>query len=87
MIPIPIEKDYSIAVSTRPHKKYDIYYKEEYLLSFGDNRYSQYFDSTPIGFYSSINHLDKERRKRYFSRHKKENDKTSARYWSNKYLW
>ena len=84
---IPIEKDYEIQVSRRKYKKYDIYHKGKYLLSFGDNRYEQFEDKTPLQYYKNLNHLDEDRRNRYYSRHGFSNDKSSAKYWSNKYLW
>jgi len=88
---IEIEKGYYIQKSTRKNKKYDIYIKHndkyKYVVSFGDSRYSQFFDSTPLKLYSKLNHNDKERRRLYYLRHGLENNKLSARYWSNKYLW
>ncbi len=82
-----------IMKSTRKNKKYMVYVTDstkksgKKLVHFGDSRYQQYKDSTPLKLYSSKNHLDKKRRAKYFSRHGKTNDKTSAKYWSNKYLW
>lgn len=70
--------------STRKHKKYDAFNKKgEYLASFGDTRYQQYFDK--IGAYSDLNHLDKMRRYLYKTRHQKDNG--WAGYFSLKYLW
>lgn len=78
---------YQIRVSKRKNKKYDVYKNGLYLLSFGDNRYEQYRDSTGIGAYSHLDHLNKERRRLYYARHGRTTDKNSAKYWSNKYLW
>lgn len=85
------EKGYFIQVSTRKNKKYDIYTKQndkyKYLLSFGDKRYQQWKDTTKLKHYSNLNHNDNIRKNRYFSRHGLTNDKNSAKYWSNNYLW
>jgi hypothetical protein len=77
--------NFYVRPSTRKNKKYDVFEDDKYLLSFGDKRYQQYYDK--IGFYSHLNHLDNERKKRYYARHGKTNNKKSAKYWSNKYLW
>lgn len=82
-----IPKDYQIKKSTRLHKKYDVFYKGSYLLSFGDNRYAQYKDVTPLKAYSSLDHVDNERRNRYYQRHGKTNDIKSAKWWSHHFLW
>ena len=39
---------YQFKVSTRKNKKYDVYENNKYIVSFGDNRYEQYEDKTPI---------------------------------------
>lgn len=88
---LEIEKGYYIQISTRKNKKYDIYKKLNdkyiYLLSFGDKRYEQYRDQTPIKAFSHLNHNDLKRRALYYKRHGLTSDKTSAKYWANKYLW
>jgi hypothetical protein len=87
------EPNYYIQVSTRKNKKYDIYTKKDneykYLLSFGGDpkKYQQYYDRTPLMKYSYLNHLDKERQKRYYQRHGYKKDRNSANYWSGRYLW
>ena len=43
---------YVFKVSTRTNKKYDVYKDNKYLVSFGDKRYEQYEDKTPIKYYS-----------------------------------
>jgi hypothetical protein len=82
---------YIFKKSTRKHKKYDVYKiingEWRYLVSFGDNRYQQYKDKTPLKLYSSKDHNDKERRKRYYQRHGKNPVFESAKYFSHKYLW
>lgn len=84
---------YKIVEPRRKYKKYSVlkYNKKtkewDYLLSFGDNRYQHYKDSTPLKLWSHLDHGNKERRKRYYQRHGTTTDKESATYWSNKYLW
>ncbi len=84
---------FEIRVSTRKNKKYDVYKydkktkKWSFHLSFGDNRYQQYKDSPGIGAYTHLDHLDPERRRRYYLRHGRTNDKNSARWFSHRFLW
>ena len=70
-------------------------------IHFGDKRYPQYKDKTPLKLYQSKNHGTKKRRQRYYSRHSgtknkqqaiaKELKKSKGRYTpkllSHKYLW
>lgn len=74
-------KKYSVLKYNNKTKQYD------YLLSFGDNRYEHFKDQTPLKLWSHLDHNDLERKKRYYQRHSKTNDKNSASYWSNKFLW
>lgn len=78
---------YTIIPSNRKYKKYDVYKAEKYITSFGDLRYEQYYDK--FGFYSKLNHLDKDRRQSYRQRHTNDNidDPNYAGYWSWRYLW
>jgi len=76
---------YLIKPSTRKNKKYDVFKKNKYILSFGDSRYEQYKDK--IGFYKELNHNDKSRRELYYKRHSKDYPKYSADWFSKKYLW
>jgi hypothetical protein len=78
---------YEIKVSKRKNKKYDVYENGKYLLSFGAIGYAQYKDTTGIGAYSHLDHLNKDRRRLYYARHGRTNDKKSAKYYSNKFLW
>lgn len=77
---------YEIRKSTRKHKKYMAIFATGPAIHFGDNRYEQYKDSTHLGLYSHLNHLDKDRRRRYYSRHGTAK-KHSAKWFSHKYLW
>lgn len=81
-------KKYIVLPSIRKHKKYDVYDDQEnYIVSFGDNRYQHYKDV--LGFWSQKNHLDKNRRHRYRIRHQKDNinDPNYAGFWSYYFLW
>jgi hypothetical protein len=81
-----VRKDgYIFRKSNRKNKKYDVFKNNKYIVSFGDNRYSQFKDR--IGLYSHKDHNDKERRRLYYARHGKEAKKESAKYFSHKYLW
>jgi hypothetical protein len=49
--------------------------------------YPQFKDRTGLGLYSKYDHNDKERRARYYKRHKKKYGKYSADTLAKKYLW
>lgn len=57
--------------STKKNKKYMVLTKKGKWIHFGaDPRiYKHYKDSTGLGLYSHLDHLDKERRDRYRKRH------------------
>lgn len=76
---------YKIKKSSRKHKKYDVFIKGNYLLSFGDSRYEQYDDK--IGKYKHLNHGDEQRRKSYYQRHGKKAEPWTAKWFSHRYLW
>lgn len=90
---------YLFQKSNRKHKKYKVTFQEKgktYNVHFGDVRYQQFKDSTPLKLYSHLDHKDKERRKRYLARATKirnkegqltKNNKKFANYWAIKYLW
>lgn len=76
------------------NKKYTAYIKNKsndkiYKINFGDSRYEHYKDNTGSGFWSSKDHNDKERRKRYRARHLTYLNKNeySPAYFSWFYLW
>ena len=74
--------------STAKNKKYSVYVMKgdkKRLIHFGDSRYQQFKDK--LGEYSHLDHNDKMRKKKYYSRHGKTNDKNSAKYWSHRILW
>ena len=76
---------YEFRKSKVKNKKYDVFKNGKKIVSFGDNRYQQYFDK--IGMYSHKNHNDKKRRRLYYARHGKTAKLHSAKYFSHKYLW
>tara|TARA_B100000424_G_C22770160_1_gene414751 strand:- start:211 stop:516 length:306 start_codon:yes stop_codon:yes gene_type:complete len=70
-------------------------------INFGDRRYQQYKDRTPIKLYKHLNHNTRKRMRNYFNRHsgtknrkqaiKKEKNKSknyyNAKILSHIYLW
>lgn len=56
-------------------------------IQFGDKRYGQYKDKTPLKLYKSKDTLDKKRRKAYKARHTYAKPKYSAGWFALKYLW
>ena len=80
--------------STSPGKKYDALIKNNssgkvIKVSFGDKNYEHYRDSTGIGLYSKLDHLDSKRRKNYNARHSHwiKPSFYSPGYFAKKYLW
>ena len=86
--------------STRKNKKYMVTTPSGKIVHFGAIRngipMEQYKDSTGLGLYSNLDHLDTKRRDNYRSRHKAillKNgkpaylDKEQAAYWSLNFLW
>lgn len=65
-------------------------------VSFGDKRYQQYKDRTPLKLYSNLDHSNSERRKNYRKRHGALKNTNGIRYvdikhspawFSWRYLW
>lgn len=74
------------APSKTKDKKYDAYDSEgNFIVSFGDKNYEQYYDK--IGHYSAKNHNDFMRRKAYYLRHGRDAKYESAKWFSHNYLW
>ena len=69
------------------NKKYDVLKEGKYLLSFGDRRYQQYRDTTPLKLYSHLDHNDKKRKELYYKRFGKTARKDTPKWFSHKYLW
>ena len=85
-------------------KKYTAYIKHKKTkkirkIHFGDQRYQQYNDCTPLKLYKSKNHYTRKRMQNYYSRHsgnrkkaiKQEKRKSkglyTAKILSHEYLW
>lgn len=59
-------------------------------VTFGDKRYEQYYDATPLQLYASQNHFDEKRRANYRARHGAQgyqNVKYSPAWFSWNFLW
>lgn len=59
-------------------------------VTFGDKRYEQYEDVTPLRLYQDLNHYDEKRRANYRSRHGAQgyqNVKYSPAWFSWHFLW
>lgn len=79
---------YKPFVSKAKNKKYSVYVMKNgrrKLIHFGDKRYPQFKDK--LGHYSHLDTNDPKRRALYYKRHGHTSDKTSAKYYSHKYLW
>jgi hypothetical protein len=88
---------YKPFVSKAKNKKYSVYVMKngkKRLIHFGQKGYKHFKDK--LGHYSSLDHNDKERRKKYLSRAKgiknkkgelTWKDKNSANYYAIRYLW
>ena len=83
--------DFDIQQSTRKNKKYMAKYKydtEAKWIHFGDTRYQQYKDSTPLKLYAYLDHNDKKRRASYKKRHQKDRlNEGTAGWLADKFLW
>jgi hypothetical protein len=82
--------------STNKNKKYMVKTPKGKWIHFGNINFQQYKDTTGLGLYSHLNHLDKKRRDNYRARHKailkKDGkpaylDKEQPAYWSYNFLW
>jgi len=75
--------------STRRNKKYmaDVVYNNKSYINqhFGDIRYSQYKDQTPLKLYSHLDHNDPIRKRLFHSRHIYNNGIPSLL--SKEFLW
>ena len=77
-------------------KKYDALTPKGRWIPFGDKRYFQYRDATPLKLYKHLDHNDPARRKRFRDRHREIKtkdgtpaylDKEQPAYYSWHYLW
>lgn len=70
------------------NKKYKVTLDNGSIVQFGDKRYEQYKDTSPLKLYSHKDHLDTNRRKLFKARHAKNiGVEYSAAWLSDKYLW
>ena len=81
------DKPLKIERSTRQNKKYVATLPNGKRKHFGDSRYGQFKDLTPVKAFKSADHGDPKRREAYFSRHGKAAPKNSAKWLSHKFLW
>ena len=62
--------------------------KRKQTISFGHKDFGQFKDTTGLGLYKRLDHLDPKRRKSYLARHAHTLNKKYSRSWfSAKYLW
>ena len=70
-------------------KKYSVYVKgpsgNPKLIHFGQLPYPHFKDK--IGKHSRLDTNDPDRKRRYYARHGRTNDKNTAGYWAAKILW
>lgn len=85
-----------IKISTRQNKKYMTRTPKGKLVHFGAIGYGHFSDSTPMKYYTYLDHNDTKRRDLYHKRHKaillKNGNpaylsEESPAYYSLKYLW
>ena len=81
------DKGVTFAVSSRENKKYVATLPDGKKVHFGDKRYGQYKDSTPLKAFKAADHGDPKRKENYYQRHGKEAKKHSPKYFSHRYLW
>lgn len=74
-------------VSPLIHKKYRVLLSDGRKVDFGDSRYGHYYDRTPLKAWSHLDHLDTNRRERYYMRHYKSYPVWSADWFSKNFLW
>lgn len=81
--------------STRKNKKYMVKYNDKWI-HFGDTRYEQFRDKTPLKAFSYLDHNDDNRRLNYINRAMGIKDKhgnitannpNSSNYYAIRYLW
>lgn len=80
--------NWQVKQSTRKNKKYMARFNGGEWQHFGDTRYEQYFDRTPLKLYSHLNHKNKLRRELYKLRHKSDLSVVGTPGWlADKFLW
>ena len=82
--------------SKSKNKKYSVVTPSGKKINFGDKRYEQFKDTTPLKLYKNLDHGDKKRQKNYCARSSKirdknnkltKNNKESPNHYSMMYLW
>lgn len=80
---------FNLRKSTRKNKKYmaDVILKGKLYknVHFGDARFAQYRDNTPLKLFSYLDHNDWDRKIRFYERHKHNNG--PAAELSKEFLW
>lgn len=96
MVRIKNPDDYKFIKFTKSRtsgKKYDAILENKKTgnqrrIPFGSTAYQQYRDSSGLGLYSHLNHLDETRRANFKKRHAKNiKHKFSSGWFSDRYLW
>ena len=77
---------YEIKLSKKKGKKLDVFKNGDYHLSFGSKIHQHYYDMSGL-LPQSQNHLDIDRRERYYKRHGSSEDPNSSKFWSHITLW
>ena len=77
---------YTIERSRAKHKKYAAILEDGRRVNFGDTRYEQYKDQTPLKLFSKLDHLDPKRRASFLARHGPAKP-YSANWLSQRFLW
>ena len=81
---------YKFSKGTYPKKYKVIIYRGDKKIKttqFGDQRYVQYQDRTPLKLYKHKDTLDKKRRENYRKRHNYAKPKHSPGWFAMNYLW
>jgi len=69
------------------NKKYRVILSNGKHIDFGDKRYQQYRDSSPLRLYSAMDHRDNARQAHYYLRHNIDYPEFSADWLSKRFLW
>ena len=81
------DKGVTFELSRQKNKKYAAVLPDGKRVNFGDKRYPQYKDQTPLKAYKHLNHGDPKRRDNYYARHGQEAKKHSPKWFAHRYLW
>ena len=81
------DKKVTFEKSERQFKKYKATLPDGRIVHFGDKRYQQCKDITPLKLYANLSHNDEKIRELYYKRHAKQCPRYIADYFNNNYLW